>query len=99
MPRSTRGNRYIVVTTDLFSKFVVTRTLREATARAIVQHMEGDVFLTYGVPNIVLCDNGKQYTSKLFQDLLSKYGCRSVLNAYYHPQANPTERVNRVIVM
>lgn len=51
----------------------------------------------FGVPEVILSDNGTQFTSKQFQLLLSKYHVSHWRTPNYHPQINDTERVNRVI--
>lgn len=38
--RSTKGNQYVLVVTDYFSKFSVTFPLRKAMAQAVGKHME-----------------------------------------------------------
>jgi hypothetical protein len=56
------------------------------------------VFLTQGVPEIIIADNGSQFVSKEFNDLLAKYNVPKFWkNALYHPQNNPTERTNHAI--
>lgn len=59
--------------------------------------MEKEVFLLFGVPATILCDNGPQYRGKPFLKLAEKYRARLQFNANYHPRANPTERVNRTL--
>lgn len=96
-PRSTRGYQYVLVVTDCFSKFSLTFPLRKATAQAVSKHIEEDVFLLFGVPKLLLCDNGPQYKSTIFKTLADAYSVKLRYNAYYHPQANPTERVNQTL--
>jgi transposase InsO family protein len=81
----------------MFSKYVILKPLRKATADNIRKHLEDDVFLKFGAPHTLLCDNGVQYKSNIVQQLCDEYGVKIMYNFYYHPQSNPTERVNRVI--
>lgn len=97
LPPSTRGYKYILVICDYFSKFVLTFPLRSATAQLVTRHMEESVFLLFGVPQYVICDNGVQFRSGEFRNICAKYDVTILFNALYHPQNNPTERVNRVI--
>lgn len=62
-----------------------------------MKHMEEDVFLLFGVPKTILCGNGPQYKSAIFKKLADNYSVRLRFNAHYHPQANPTERVNQTL--
>ncbi|XP_055855979.1 uncharacterized protein LOC129919156 [Episyrphus balteatus] len=52
----------------------------------------------FGVPNIIHSDNGKQFVGKEFQNLISKYGIRHFKTAFYSPQSNASERVNRSLL-
>lgn len=97
-PRSRKGNTYVLVVCDWFTKFTLLFPLRAATSKAISRIIKEEVFLLYGVPEIIVCDNGPQYTSKEFQELLKRYKVPKLwYNARYHPQVNPAERVNRVV--
>lgn len=97
LPRSKKGNFCIVVITDYFSKFSLFFPIKKATSSAVIKIMEDHIFLIFGVPEFLIADNGKQFTSREFQNLLKEYGVPPLYNASYHPQNNPTERVNRVI--
>lgn len=98
-PRSKHGNQYLLVVTDWFTKFVFVHPLRKAITSSIVRFLEQNVFLIYGVPQIMVCDNGSQFIAKDFSKFLDSYGVQAVwYNAKYHPQINHTERVNKVII-
>lgn len=97
-PRSKKGNTQLLVVTDWFTKFVLVQPMAKATAAGVIKFLENQVFLLFGVPQIVMCDNGVQFISKEFKSLMRKYKVHNVwYNARYHPQVNFTERVNKVI--
>lgn len=97
-PRSKKGNTQLLVVTDWFTKFVLVQPMTKATSSNVIKFLENQVFLTFGVPQIIMCDNGVQFTSKDFKNFLDKYSVQKIwYNARYHPQVNPTERVNKVI--
>lgn len=96
-PRSKSGNSVLLVVTDLFSKFVIIQPLREAKTKALISFLDNMVFLLFGVPEILISDNGVQFKSKEFEKFLNNYHVTHWKNANYHPENNPTERVNRVI--
>ncbi|XP_058816579.1 uncharacterized protein LOC131679847 [Topomyia yanbarensis] len=98
LPDSGKGrSTCLLVVTDLFSKFVLVQPFRQATAETLVQFVENIIFLLFGVPEVILSDNGTQFTSAMFQSLLAKYNVTHWRTPNYHPQVNDTERVNRVI--
>ena len=99
LPRSRAGNQYILVVTDCFTKFVFLKALSKATAKAVCKFLEEEVFLIFGVPQSIVCDNGSQFTSKDFTKFVESYKVQKIFyNARYHPQHNPAERVNRTII-
>lgn len=93
-PRSSNGYTELLVVTDYFSKYVLTFPLRNSTGAKIVKHLENDVFLKFSVPQYLICDNGTQFTSRVFKTLAERYKYRICYNAKYHPQNNPIERTN-----
>lgn len=97
-PRSKKGNKYLLVIIDNFSKYCILRPTRNADAKTVVNILENEVFLVYGVPSIIIADNGSQFISKAFKDLMKSYNVRINYNAAYHAQHNPAERPNRGIV-
>lgn len=98
LPRSKKGFTYLFVIVDWFSKYVVMCPLRKANSPSIVNFLENEVFLVYGVPQFILVDNGKQFIGKNFIRVCKEYKVQKIwFTAKYHPQANPVERYNRVI--
>lgn len=97
-PRAKKtGNTCLLVITDIFTKFVIIQPLKEAKAKQLTFFLENMIFLLFGVPEIVLSDNGVQFTSKEFRQMLEKYGVTQWLTPVYFPQVNNTERTNRLI--
>lgn len=97
-PRSLKGFKYLLVITDTFTKYSILQPLRAATAKLVSQHLENDIFLVYGVPDYIICDNGSEFIGAPVTNLARQYNIKILLNARRHPQANPAERVNRDIV-
>lgn len=97
LPMSKARNRFIITFTDCFTKYVVMKPVRTATAGAVTRVLEEDVILMFGAPKVILCDNGPQYKSKEFRKKAEEYQVKIWYTPYYHPQANPAERPNRVI--
>ena len=97
LPRSSKQNKYILTVSDYFSKFTLLHPLRAASTSSIIKFLEEHIFLIFGVPQVVISDNGSQFRSKEFQKFIAEYKAKCWFTPYYHPQANPTERVNRVV--
>lgn len=97
LPLSTKQNRYLFVVADYFSKYSVLMPMRQATAKGVTKLMEENVILKFGAPQTIICDNGTQFASQEFKTKMQEYGSKIWFTASYHPQANPTERVNKVL--
>lgn len=97
LPRSRKGNTSLLVITDWFSKFVLLFPQKQAKACKLIEVLENEVFLMYGVPQYIISDNGSQFIAKSYKKLLSIYSITPWYNSLYHPQNNPTERVNKVL--
>lgn len=60
--------------------------------------MQGQIFHTYGIPEVLVSDNGSQFKANDFNAFLANYGVNHVYTALYSPQSNASERVNRSII-
>lgn len=97
LPRSNRGNNYLLVFQDRFTKWVQCRAIRKATAKVISTAFYDDIVMRFGCPKTVITDNGTQYTGKTFTDLLNNLGIHHRRTPPYTPQANPVERTNKTL--
>lgn len=96
--RSSKGNEYLLVITDHFTKMPILIPLRNGKANKICEIVENNVFLEHSVPDTIICDYGKQFISKIFKSLAKSYNVANLFyNCLYHPQNNPTERQNKTI--
>lgn len=97
-PRSKSGNAFIFIVVDHFSKFTFLKAMREATASNVVKFMVEDIFRKFGVPETIHSDNGAQFVSKTFKDMIETYGINHIQTAPYAPQSNASERVNQSVL-
>lgn len=97
LPRSSSGNKWILTIVDCFSKMSIVCPCRDATAKIVNKCLEEKVFLVYGVPEIIICDNGSQFKSRLFSALCERFRISIWFTPVYHAQANPSEAVNKII--
>lgn len=98
-PSSRNRNVYLIVVSDYFSKYVLLQPIRLATGMAIARFIEKHVFLVHGVCKTIFMDNGPQFVSSQFRQLLTKYNVPNVYyNPRYHPQTNQAERAIRNVV-
>lgn len=95
--KSKSGFSYVLVVVDAFSKFVHIHPLRTATSKTVIKFLESRIFLTFSVPEFIVSDNGRQFTSNEFKQFLTKYQVTPWLTACYHPQANAAEAANKTV--
>lgn len=58
-----------------------------------------EVVTTYGVPIILVIDNGTNFVSRVFANTCKVLGIRKVITAPYYPQGNGSfERSHRPLV-
>lgn len=92
--RSNKGNKYLLVITDQLSKFVTLHPMRVANSENVIKVLK-EYFLMYGVASTIIEDNGSNLGSRQLLKFLNSFNVDLMKTPRYHPQANPTERVNR----
>ena len=97
--RTRRGNRFLLVIVDRFSKLVRTVPMKRITAIEAAKAFGHHWVLVYGQPLTLLRDNGPQFAARLFIDICRILGVKNVFTTSYHPQCNGhVERLNRTII-
>ncbi|XP_044594051.1 KRAB-A domain-containing protein 2-like [Cotesia glomerata] len=91
------GYSYLLVIQDLYTKWIELKPLRRATGATISEALEDLVILRWGAPKVLLSDNGTEYLNKDIRVLTERVGFHHMTTPPYHPQADPVERVNRVL--
>ena len=92
LPRSKKGNTCFFVGVDLLTKYPIGYASRQADGKTMIQFLS-EKFMELGVPHTIISDNGKQFVSKEFQNFLTSWKVAHKTTPFYHPQANPAERV------
>ena len=94
-PRTRQGNRFILVVTDMFTRWVEVFPLRDSTAPHLIEVFESNVFPRWGDPRRILSDNGTQVTVLTWTEAGRRWDCELWTTPVYHPRVNPTERRNQ----
>eukprot|EP00731_Ephydatia_muelleri_P010889 Em0005g1475a len=98
VPVSTKNNRYLLVIQDYFTKWADARPLPDQTAIQITAELV-KLFCTYGVPEIVHSDQGRNFESSIVQSTLDAFGVKKSHTTPYHPQGDGmVERFNRSLL-
>lgn len=91
------NNRYILVATDIYSRWVEAKAVSSTTVNAITKFIHDEVICRYGYPRLVLSDNGPQFRSANWKRTIHLWGAEHWTTPLYHPRANPVERRNQEI--
>ena len=96
MTTTIRGNTFILVCQDAFSKWVEMIPLPDARVSTVADAFMTNVVVRYGPPMKILTDRGSQFTASLFAKMCAFLGVRSLLTTAYRPQCNgANERTHR----
>jgi len=98
LPRSTNGNRYIVVAIDYLTKWPEAKALSEATAENVATFIYENIICQHGCPTKLLSDRGTHFNNKMIEELTKRFQIRHHFSTPYHPQTNGlVERFNRTL--
>ncbi|XP_018342708.1 PREDICTED: uncharacterized protein LOC108748832 [Trachymyrmex septentrionalis] len=82
-----KDNTTFFICVDAFTKwpevYIVPNMLTEPTIDICKE-----IFSRFGLPNVVVSDNGPTFTSQLFQQFLRTYGITHKTSAPFHPASN-----------
>ena len=93
------GNRYILIISNLFTKYIKTAVLPSIETTIITQVFLDKIVFRHGPPHRSLTDRGTNFTSKFMTQLCSDLNINKVFTSSYHPQWDGfVERINGVIM-
>lgn len=97
-PKSTTGNRWIIVCTDYLTRYAVTKPVPTAEAPEVAKFLVEDIILKHGAPRVMISDRGKVFQSRLVSEVMSRCDIVHRMTTAYHPQTNGlTERFNKTL--
>ena len=76
LPLTTQGNRYVLVVTDLFSKWTEAFPLKTTDSETLARVLTDEVIFRYGIPSPLHSDQGANLTSNLISSL-----CRNLADS------------------
>ena len=98
LPTSSKGNRYILEVTDLFTKWVEAFSLCSTESTVLATVLVDEIVCHYGVPVVIHSNQGANLTSSAIQHLCLLLGMEHTRATTYHPQGNGrAERFKRTL--
>ena len=97
-PRSSRGNIYILTIVDHFSKWAEALPIPNHTAVTVAKMLVTHVLSRFGAPVQLLSDQGAEFESELFAELMRWMEVDKLRTSPYKPSTNGTvERFHRTL--
>ena len=99
LPRTARGNRYILTVVDHFTKHAEAYPLPDQEAPTVARAFLNEFMSRYGVPYVIHTDQGTNFESNLFKEICKLLGMTKTRTSPYHPQCDgQVKRMNRTNV-
>ena len=86
--KALRQLKFLVVGIDYFTKWVEVEPLATITEKSIHTFVWRNIICRYGIPRVVVSDNGKQFDNGAFRDFCLELGIKNHYSSPAHSQAN-----------
>ena len=97
MTESHQGFKYILTIEDGYSRFVNAYPLKTKETQEVARVLHERFISNFGCPVQIMSDNGKEFTSTLFKDLMTELQIKKTEVPPYCPQGNIVERFHRTL--
>ena len=81
-----KDSTYLLII-DFFSRYIELANLHHTTFEDVILHMKS-IFSRHGIPEVVIFDNGPQYSSYQFSRFAKDYGFTHLTSGPHFPQSN-----------
>ena len=85
--------KFLVVGIDYFTKWVETEPLASITQQNVKNFVWKNIVCRFGVPKVLVSDNGRQFDNALFRDFYAHFGIPNHYSSPTYPQANGQAKV------
>ena len=95
-----KGNRYVLVMVDCFSRWTEACPLPNKTALAVADAFFQHIVCRFGMPSVIHSDQGREFENNLMQELCLSCGAHKTRTTPYHPASDGlVEWFNRTLLM
>ena len=85
--------KFLVVSIDYFTKWVRAEALATIIEKNVWSFVWKNIICRYGIPRVLVLNNGKQFNNDAFKDFWSQLGIKNYYSSPAHPQANGQVKV------
>ncbi|KAK3739259.1 hypothetical protein QZH41_000260 [Actinostola sp. cb2023] len=98
LPRSKRGNKYILTAQCSFTKWAEAYPLPNQRATTCTKALVNNWILRYGAPDSIHSDQGRNFESNVFSEVCQMQHIKKTRTTAYHPAGNgQVENFNRSV--
>jgi hypothetical protein len=91
--------RYLLVATDYHTKWIEAVPLSQVTAKQVVRFLWIHIVTRFGIPHMIVSDNGTNFTSQEVTNFCAKYKIKHFFSTPYYPQGNGQAEVSNRTLM
>ena len=86
LPETPRGNKYILVIGEYFTKWKEAFPLKDTEALTIAKVFVNEFVCRFGVPDSLHTDQGRNFEAKVLKEVCQLLGVKKTRTTPYHPQ-------------
>ena len=99
LPLTDRGNKYVLVVGDYFTKWVEAYAMPNMEAGTVAELFVSRFVCQFGVPDVLHTDQGRNFESALLKEVCQLLGVVKTRTTPYHPQSDGlVQRFNRTLL-
>ncbi|XP_017216818.2 uncharacterized protein LOC108194379 [Daucus carota subsp. sativus] len=99
LPKCTGQKQFLIVAIDYYTKWPEAKPLARIRETEVVQFFMENIVFRFGVPRVIVTDNGSQFTGKDFEEALGQLKITHIKSSVAYPQANgQVEITNKAIL-
>ena len=91
---SSYENVYILLAVDYVSKWIEAAAVQKSDAKIVLRFLNKHIFTRFGVPRMIISDEGSHFCNKHFTRLMEDQGIKHRVATTYHPQTNGQAEVS-----
>jgi hypothetical protein len=88
MPRSTKGNNWILTFMECCSRYLCAFPIPDGTAHTIARYFLEKICFTFSFPTILLSDLGANLVGEVMTEVCKLLKVKRVMTSSFHPQSN-----------
>ena len=85
LPKTKKGHQYLLTAMCPTTRYPIAIPVRNISTKTVLQHLL--IFTTHGFPKEIQCDQGTNFTSKVFQETMKEFSIKQSFSSAYHPES------------